>query len=596
MYKQYVSVQEALEIILAHADEPMIEVVKLEDCLGRVLAEDVVADSPIPSFHKSPLDGYAVRFIDVKDAKPDQPVTLEVIESVPAGHVPALEVIVGKATRIMTGAPLPQGADTIIKFEDTNVQKDQTQHYENSSQHVDIYHVPKSPGNYSHVGEDMEQGQLIVTKGRLIDAAVIAVLASFGYHEVHVYRKPNAIVFASGDELVSVDQQPSYGKLRNSNSPSITAQLIAWGVRAQMGGIVPDQKEQIASTLLAALDSHDFVVTTGGVSVGDYDVMKEVFQAIGAEILFWRVAMRPGTPMVVAKWKDKMIFGLSGNPSAAYISCELFVRAFVRKIQSLSDVWREPVRAMLTRSVGKVVGQDRFLRATASVSREGSLLVEPLATQKSGILSNLIDANCLIYVPASKQKIHSGDSVDVILLHPPTASNHELNRAKDIPLFGFAGFANSGKTTLVCKVIARLREMGYRVASVKHDGHSFQMDQEGKDTWKHRQAGSEAVTITSDSQLAFIDYRKYEREEQLKQALSHIRDVDIILIEGFKTLSIPKIYVVRNPDLLHHAYELPMVEAIATDFSLEQQKLPVYDINDVEGLSRYIVNRVLGES
>jgi len=425
MYKQYVSVTEAVEIILANVPPLEIEDVTLQMAIGRVLAESVIADSHIPSFEKSPLDGYAVRFEDVRRASANAPIKLKVIEEIPAGHVPLKQLCAGEAARIMTGAMLPKGADTIIKFEDTHLQIDANQHFLGDNRQIEIIASPKSAGNYAKIGEDMNNGDVIVATGKLIDAATVAILATFGYQQVKVYKQPCAIVFASGDELVDASEKPTIGKIRNSNGPSITAQLQLWGARAIDGGIVHDKKDLVAQTLLSALEQYQVVITTGGVSVGDYDIMKEVYQEIGAEILFWRVAMRPGTPMVVAKWKDKIIFGLSGNPSASYISCELFVRAFILKLQGHNDVWRPFVKATLTNSIGKVVDQDRFLRAVCAIDRCGKLVVESLPKQKSGVLANLVDANALIYVPAANSQINTGDMVDIILLKPPGVYVHE---------------------------------------------------------------------------------------------------------------------------------------------------------------------------
>jgi len=174
-------------------------------------------------------------------------------------------------------------------------------------------------------------------------------------------------------------------------------------------------------------------------------------------------------------------------------------------------------------------------------------------------------------------------------------SNEIFTNPNSIPVFAFAGFSNSGKTTLVCKVIASLKDQGIRIASVKHDGHDFSMDQQGKDTWKHQQAGAEVVAITSANKLAILDYRSYERTEQLKQVLQYIRDVDLIIVEGFKTIPIPKIFIVRDESQLKYLEELPAIEGIATDLSkdffVEQYSLPVYDINDVQTICDYIVNR-----
>lgn len=420
MYKQYLSVEDALLTILANSSPLAVETVSLTDSIGRVLAEDLRADVPIPCFAKSPLDGYAVRFADVQAASPDQPVILTVnSEVISAGLVPSQLVGPGQAARIMTGAMLPEGADTIIKFEDTNLELTEANHYQTNGDHIEIRQVPKKAGNYALIGEDMEEGDLVVAAGKPIDAAVVAVLATFGKEEVQVYKRPTAILLASGSELVEVKEKPGQAKIRNSNGPSLTAQLTVWGAHAVRGDILADEKEEIKKALLEALDKYDIVITTGGVSVGDYDIMKDVFQEIGAEILFWRVAMRPGTPMVVAKYKDKMLFGLSGNPSASYISCELFVRSYIKKMLGHTEVWRDYVRAQLTNEVGRVVNQDRYLRAVAAIDSQGRLLVTNLPKQKSGIISNLVDANCLVYIPAQSQAINAGDMVDIVLLKAP---------------------------------------------------------------------------------------------------------------------------------------------------------------------------------
>lgn len=418
MYRQYVTTKEALEIILDQVPEPQIENVPLGQAADRILAEKVTATYPIPPFDRSPYDGYAVRFEDIITASENTPVTLKVIEEIPAGHVPKKELSAGEAARIMTGAPIPKNADTIIKFEDTHLQKDENQHYVDDLQQIQILRRPKAAGNYSKVGEDMDTGDCMLEVGRIIDPAAIAVMATFGYRCINVYSRPTAIVLASGDELVTADQPLAPSKIRNSNAPSLTAQLRAWGVDAVEGGIAQDDHQQLANMILEALQTHQIVITTGGVSAGDYDVMKEVLQSIGAEILFWRVAMRPGTPLVVAKWGDRIIFGLSGNPSAAYISCELFVRAYVLKIQKHADYWRNPVQARLIADL-ETVSQDRFLRAVAYVDPLGHLVVKPLPKQKSGILANLLDTNALIYIPAGDYNTKIGGMVEVILLKPP---------------------------------------------------------------------------------------------------------------------------------------------------------------------------------
>ncbi len=422
MYKQYVSVEQALQMIIGQAALTEVEMIPLGESLGRVLAKPIIATSSIPSFNKSPFDGYAVRFDDIKHATVENPIVLQVIEEIPAGYAPQKQVCAGEAARIMTGAPLPAGADTIIKFEDTHLQQNDDRHYQKDGEQVQILVSPRKAGNYSKIGEDMNSGDVLLQEGRVIDSAVIAVLATFGIQQVPVHFKPTAIVFASGDELVDVSEDPPYGKIRNSNSPSIAAQLQSWGSLAVDGGIIKDNRQQIAKTLLNALQEYQVVITTGGVSVGDYDIIKDVLQDIGAEILFWRVSMRPGTPMVVAKYGDRMIFGLSGNPSAAYISCELFVRAYILKVQGFQTVWRSPVKAILTEDIGKPANQMRFVRAVAEVATDGNVYVTPLAKQKSGILGNLLESNALLHIYPAQEQINQGDVVDAMLLAPPLRS------------------------------------------------------------------------------------------------------------------------------------------------------------------------------
>lgn len=619
-YKQYVSIEEAYQIICKQNIEPQMEKIELFQANARILAEDVNSDQPVPAFEKSPLDGFAARHSDVCNATEQAPVCLQVVEEIPAGYVPQKKLKPGQASRIMTGAPLPDGADVIIKFEDTSLKMGAGLHYAQTSvleaeaqsskaetkAVVEVLRAPPKPGNYARIGEDMAAGAVVLKKGKTIDAYAAAVLATFGYHQVLVYKQPSAIVFSSGDELVNITEKPEHGKIRNSNCHALAMQISSWGARVQLGGIIRDSQTELQKKLLEAVKDYDLVVTTGGVSVGDYDYMKEVLQEMGAEILFWRVAMRPGTPMVVARYQNTMIFSLSGNPSAAFISSELFLRTWICQQNGSTMALRQPVKARLTANVGKVVNQTRYLRAQTSIDNCGRLSVRPLAKQKSGILGNMTEANALAIVPAGATAINSGDLLDVLLLTAPvplqktqaisdynTSSTDNLFVASaSIPIFAFSGFANSGKTTLLSKVIKILTDKGIRVATIKHDGsHKIVVDQAGKDTWQHRDAGALVTVISSAEKTALFDYRNYDVEQQFQAALCHISNVDVILVEGFKRLAIPKVFVCRDRQQMEELHSIPGIELIVTDFLLEQSPVTVYDIEDAQSVAQHIIDK-----
>jgi len=403
-----ISLEEALDILLKENNQTEPIHVPLLDSLGSVLAEDIVSDMNMPPFNKSPLDGYAVRAEDIQGASQETPVTLQVIDFVPAGHVSSQKLEKGEAIRIMTGAKIPEGADVVVRFEDT----------EFTDKEVKIYTPLCSNSNISKLGEDMKIGDIVMKKGMPIDAPEIGILATLGKSFVQVYRKPRVAILPTGDELVDIQEVLTDGKIRNSNSYTIAAQIKKIGAKPLMLGICDDGIEAIKEKLKSALSWADIIITTGGVSVGDCDLVKEAFQQVGAEMLFWRVRMKPGTPIAVAKYENKLLFGLSGNPAAAYITFEQFVRPIILKKMGREKYKLMKVESILESSFSKISNQNRFVRAN-TYYRDGKYYTQFPSKHSSGVLSSLSGTNSLFYIPSGTGPYKEGQNIIVQLLDYP---------------------------------------------------------------------------------------------------------------------------------------------------------------------------------
>ncbi len=400
-----VSIEKAEEILfnqdikLNTVDMPIL------DTLGHVLGEDIVSDINMPPFDRSPLDGYALRSEDIKDASKENPVSLEVIDNIQAGYVSSKTIGRGQAIRIMTGAKIPEGADIIIRYEDT----------EFTDKNVKIFSYLKPNSNIVKAGEDIEVGDVVLRKGSLIGPADIGIMASLGRTKVKVYPKPKVAILATGDELIDIDQPLREGKIRNSNSYTIGAQVKQLGGEPLILGTCKDDLDTIKEKLLEALSLGDLVITTGGVSVGDADLVKEAFQEIGGEVLFWRVQMKPGTPIAVARHEDKLIFGLSGNPAAASITFEKFVRPTILKLMGRKDFQLVKVESTLESDFNKVRNQNRYVRAI-TYYKDGCFVTKLPDKHSSGVLSSLSGVNSLFLVKAGTGPYKKGDKIQVEIL------------------------------------------------------------------------------------------------------------------------------------------------------------------------------------
>ncbi|MBM7693982.1 molybdopterin molybdotransferase [Peribacillus deserti] len=385
------------------------EIVPLKESINRFLAEDIKANHDVPHFNRSPYDGFALRAEDTRLAESGNSVEFEVIESLAAGMVAEKEVGPFQAARIMTGALLPEGADTVIMLELVKTYE------KNNKDYLSIKRKQNSGDNISFQGEDAKKGDLLVKKGTIINPGVIAVLATFGYHEVKVAKKPMIGLFATGTELLEVSEELAPGKIRNSNAPMIEAQAARAGAEAKYYGQLPDDIEICYAAIKQALTEVDILITTGGVSVGDYDIMPDIYKRLEADVLFNKVAMRPGSVTTVARLNHKILYGLSGNPSACYVGFELFVRPVIRtKLFSEKPHLRKE-KAWLKVDFPKANPFTRLIRGSLSFE-EGRLRAEPSGLDKSSVVMSLAGAGVLIILPSGTRGYQKGDEVEILLL------------------------------------------------------------------------------------------------------------------------------------------------------------------------------------
>lgn len=405
-----ISVAEARERVLAAFRRLEPECVSLAEALGRPLARALVSDIDIAPFDNSAMDGFAVRAQDTTGAAETAPSLLSVIEEVPAGTVPTRHVGPHEATRIMTGAPMPQGADAVVKIEDTVPAP--------AGGDVAV-RVPATPGQHVRLrGVDVGCGDEVLAVGEVFSPAATGLAASTGHVDVWVCRRPRVAILATGDELVEPSHVPGPGQIRDSNSYALAAQVSSAGGVPLRYEIVRDTEESVRGALQLAATQADVIVSSGGVSVGDYDVVRDVLQREG-QLDFWSIAMRPGSPVTFGEYAGVPFFGLPGNPTSGFVGFELFVRPALRLMQGFESLQRPTVTARVTHEVLKRPGRTHFLRATLAKTpgdSEVAYEVSPAGNQSSALLSVLHRANCLVVVPDSASVLAPGTLVECIRL------------------------------------------------------------------------------------------------------------------------------------------------------------------------------------
>ena len=397
------SVQEARQRMLDTIPVLPPERREIFACAGYVLAEELHARENIPPFDNSAMDGYAVRAADVKNASEDTPAVLSVTETIAAGYAPTKQVAAGQAARIMTGAMMPEGADAVVMQEVTQRDADA----------VKIFESIDKTGNVRFTGESVTIGQQVMGKGKHLRPPEISMLASLNCGEATVHRKPTVAIVSTGDELIPLGEPLEPGKIRDSNRYGLYAQVQeAGGIPMDMG-IAPDDAAETERIFRTALEKADALITSGGVSVGEHDIVKLVLEKLG-KINFWRVAMKPGKPQAYGIADGKPIFGLPGNPVSSLVVFELFVRPALLKMAGHKDLLRPTFKATLTESVTNRDGRVNYMRAVLTES-DGQYTAETTGPQGSGILHSLVLANGLITIPAGVT-VKAGETVEAQFL------------------------------------------------------------------------------------------------------------------------------------------------------------------------------------
>ncbi len=382
-----------------------LEKISLLDAFGRVLGEDIIAARDNPPWDNSAMDGFAVRWEDIKQEHAiTKPVALKVVEDVPAGTVATKTVGPGQAIRIMTGAPIPKGADTVVKVEETEPSEDT----------VKIFKEVERGGNIRPQGEDVKKGDCIIAKGTQIRPAEAGMLAILAKSFVLVYQRPRVAILSTGDELADLDERFDEEKIINSNSYGTAAAVQEAGGIPILLGIAKDQPAALKEKISHGLNA-DILVLSGGVSMGDYDFTKAVFKDLGAEMNFWKLAIRPGQPLAFGKIQGKLAFGLPGNPVSSMVTFEQLVRPAMLKMGGHRSYGRPVVQAVFQEKFSKRTDRRHFLRGI--LSRENNVLtVRTTGDQGSGILTSMVKANGLIDVPEEVERLNPGDIVNVQVL------------------------------------------------------------------------------------------------------------------------------------------------------------------------------------
>ncbi|WP_102347374.1 molybdopterin molybdotransferase MoeA [Bacillus sp. Marseille-P3661] len=415
-----IQVSEAVSRVMNYSRQGDIEYISIKDSDNRYLAVPVKASHDIPPFDRAPYDGFAIRAEDSVSASQTNPVEFEVIEEIGAGHIATKDIKPFQAIRIMTGALMPKGCNAVVMLE---LARDVTR----EGKDFMVIKRPFKPGdNVSYQGSETKEGDILVESGRCVNPGIKALLATFGYAKVPVVKKPIVGLYATGTELLDVDEPLQPGKIRNSNAYMINSQINRAHATSKYYGKLEDDFDKCYDAIKASLNEVDILITTGGVSVGDYDYLPEIYKKLGATILFNKIAMRPGSVTTVAEYDGKLLFGLSGNPSACFVGFELFVRPIIRSWYRSRKPHLQMIEAILDSDFTKANPFTRFVRSTI-LYKDGRVYVQPSGLDKSNVVTSLVDADSLMILPGGTRGYGPGDQVKVLLLEDEKGSEWPWN-------------------------------------------------------------------------------------------------------------------------------------------------------------------------
>ena len=396
-----ISFHEARDIVLSGAKPLSAERCPLAHLLGRVLTQDIASSFDIPPKDNSAMDGFAVRFEDIQDL----PVTLEVIEDVPAGKVAIKSVGKGQAIRIMTGAQIPDGGDCVVPVELTDCKM--------QSVKCKVQNAVQLGEHIRRQGEDVKVGTVLISRGTRLRPQEVGLIASLGFADAHVSKKPAVGILSSGNEVVQPGAELNAGQIYDANRYSVAAQVAQVNAIVKDYGIVEDKLGSLIAALNKAASECDIVLTSGGVSVGDYDLMKQALSGLG-QMNFWQVAQKPGKPLAFGHIKGTPIVGLPGNPVSSMVICDQYVRPLLLKMQGASDIFRIQLTAYSDQSITKPIGRREFLRAKVEW-RNGAYHAVLTGAQGSGILTSMVQADGLMILEEERTEAQPGDTVVIEL-------------------------------------------------------------------------------------------------------------------------------------------------------------------------------------
>lgn len=403
-----IDIGEAQRQVLEEVPVLGTERIHILEALGRVLAHEVRATRDIPTHDNSAMDGYACRHADVSGASSATPVRLRLIGEAPAGKPFSGIIGPGEVVRITTGGIIPDGSDTVIMVEDTEI----------AGEAVTVFADPGKGAYIRPAGEDVKSGEVVLHPGHVIRPAEIGMLATLGKAYIHAFQRPTVAILSTGDELVDLDEPLTRGKVVCSNTYSLAAQVLECGAIPLSLGIASDDEEDQRSKICEGLRA-DCIITSGGVSVGKYDLVKDALSEIGMKVKFWKVAMKPGKPLVFGTIGTKPVFGLPGNPTSAMISFEQFVRPALLKMMGHRRIFRPTIEAVLGEDVSSVPGRLHLARCKL-VRENGTVKALSTGTQSSGALKSMVLADGLLILPSVQESFPQGEKVQAQLLHSNT--------------------------------------------------------------------------------------------------------------------------------------------------------------------------------
>ena len=404
-----IEMDDAIRIVMENTQTIDKIRVGLDDVLGRVLSEDVRSDIDMPPFDKALMDGYALQGADIASASSNTPVILDIIEEIPAGTVPQKRVECGQAAQIMTGAPVPDGADTVIMVEDTEPHTD--------AQKVRVLDTTETGRNIARLGEDVRVNQVVLHANTVIRPPEVGILAAVGHVDIAVYRQPVVGIVATGSEVVEPHHKPEPGQIRNSNGYSMAAQVLRSGAQARYLGIVEDDIQALIQTIGEGLETCDIVALSGGVSAGEYDLVQDGMRDLGVEVLFDRIRMKPGKPLTYGVKGVRQVFGLPGNPVSSVVGLELLMRPAIRKMQGMADLHLPTVRTVLSADFRQTPGRKQFVPAHSVPGKNGLWESTWVGHHGSADLFSMARANSLFVVNAEDAHVPAGTELDLILLN-----------------------------------------------------------------------------------------------------------------------------------------------------------------------------------